>query len=134
MKTISHRFVDFIPKEIESGVVYISLKYNTMVHLCCCGCNNKVVTPLSPTGWNLRYDGDVISIKPSIGNWSFPCRSHYWISESSVEWSYVFGDKEIEEVRSKDVNDRTEYLKSKHKTRQNWIRNLYQIIVNRFIN
>ncbi len=134
MKTISHKFVDLIPKEIESGLVYISLKYNTMVHLCCCGCNNKVVTPLSPTGWSLKYDGDVISIKPSIGNWNFPCRSHYWISESSVVWSYTFGDKEIESVRYRDNKDRTDYLESKQKTNQTWIAKLYQGIINRFNN
>jgi hypothetical protein len=35
--------------------------------------------PISPADWQLAYDGDTVSLTPSIGNWGFPRRSHYWI-------------------------------------------------------
>lgn len=83
---IKFRFVEFIPDELENGVLYISGEYSVAVHMCFCGCNNEVVTPLSPTGWQLFYDGKRVSLYPSIGNWSLPCRSHYWITNNKVVW------------------------------------------------
>ena len=53
----------------------MSIPYATAVHLCACGCGNKVVTPFSPAEWQLTYDGDTVSLSPSIGNWQFPCKS-----------------------------------------------------------
>lgn len=96
---VSHEFVDLIPNVMSEGVVYISTKYATAQHMCCCGCGNKVVTPFSPQDWRITYDGESISINPSIGNWGFACRSHYWIRDNRVEWSRQFAKSEIELVR-----------------------------------
>ena len=38
-----------------------------------------MVTPLKPTDWKLTFDGKTITLYPSIRNWNFACRSHYWI-------------------------------------------------------
>jgi len=84
---ISPEFVELIPEDLRSGVLYISRKYKTAVHRCLCGCGRKVVTPLSATDWQLTVRGGKISLYPSIGNWSSPCRSHYWIDNNTVEWS-----------------------------------------------
>ena len=84
--TVTHEFVDKIPNSIEEGKVYISIPYATAVHKCCCGCGNEVVTPLTPTDWELTFNGEAISLDPSIGNWNFPCRSHYWIKQNKVRW------------------------------------------------
>jgi hypothetical protein len=86
MKTVTLNFVELMPKEIEDGVLYISMEYATAIHLCACGCGNKVVTPLSPKDWKLTFDGDSISLSPSIGNWNFDCKSHYWIKNNNVRW------------------------------------------------
>jgi len=43
-----------------------------------------VVTPLSPTGWSLIFDGETVSLYPSIGNWNFPCRSQRLDRRSST--------------------------------------------------
>jgi Family of unknown function (DUF6527) len=99
---LTHKFVEFIPDQVEDGVLYVSLEYATAVHNCCCGCGNHVVTPLKPVSWQLTFDGESISLYPSIGNWSFPCRSHYWISNSVVEWSYGMTDHEIQAGRQRD--------------------------------
>src|ERR1035438_8131146 len=73
---IRHEFVEFIPKERQEGVLYISIPYAMTVHNCFCGCGLKVVTPISPVGWKLTFDGDTVTLSPSIGSSSFPCRSH----------------------------------------------------------
>ena len=83
---IEHQFVDLIPETISEGVLYVSMTYATAIHKCCCGCGNKVVTPLDPNHWMLTFDGQSISLSPSIGNWNYPCRSHYWICRSNVKW------------------------------------------------
>lgn len=87
MKTFQHRFVEFIPESIEEGIIYISIKYRSSVHNCPCGCGSKVVTPISPSGWQIVFDGKTISLNPSIGNWNFNCKSHYWITKSKVRWA-----------------------------------------------
>ena len=79
-------FVRYIPEELEEGKLYISMEYATASHLCACGCGEKVVTPISPDFWQLFYDGKAISLTPSIGNYEFPCQSHYFIRHNKVEW------------------------------------------------
>ena len=56
------------------------------MHLCCCGCGNEVVTPLNPDGWRLTFDGESVSLHPSISNPDMDCRSHYWITRDKVCW------------------------------------------------
>jgi len=84
-KILPHKFVEFIPAHPEEGILYISVQYKTAVHLCICGCGNKVVTPLSPNDWSLTFDGASVSLDPSIGNWSFPCQTHYFITKNKIE-------------------------------------------------
>jgi hypothetical protein len=86
MSRLQHRFVEFLPDKLEAGILYISMQYATASHKCCCGCGRDVVTPISPTDWQLMFDGKTISLKPSIGNWSYPGRSHYWIKGNRVVW------------------------------------------------
>jgi hypothetical protein len=87
LHTIKHEFVEFVPEHLEPGIIYISVQYKTMAHLCCCGCGKKVVTPISPTGWQLAFNGRTVSIAPSVGNWNLDCRSHYVISDGRVQWA-----------------------------------------------
>jgi hypothetical protein len=111
MKTLEHKFVEFIPEQVEEGILYITIEYRTAVHKCVCGCGNKVVTPITPTDWKLTFDGKTVSLYPSIGNWNFPCRSHYWIQRNAIEHSYKWSDKEIESGRKKDTKRKKKYLK-----------------------
>ena len=99
---LKHKFVDFIPEMLEEGTVYVSLEYATVAHKCCCGCGKEVVTPLSPTDWKVTFDGRTISLTPSIGNWGFPCQSHYWIRNGRVKWAARMSREEIEAGRSYD--------------------------------
>jgi uncharacterized protein DUF6527 len=94
--------VELLPCEIREGVLYVSDKYRTAVHLCCCGCGAKVVTPLKPYAWTLTARGNAASLHPSIGSWSLPCKSHYWIRGGRVEWAGAMTDDEIRRVQALD--------------------------------
>ncbi len=124
-----HKFVKFIPECIEEGVIYISTTYATATHNCCCGCKNKVVTPLSPTDWKLTFNGKSISLDPSIGNWSFKCQSHYWIKNNKVEWSNKWTKDMIDACRSKDriIKDKY-YNKTRLKNKKRLNINKYNIL------
>jgi hypothetical protein len=98
--------VDCIPEVLEDNVLYVSLKYGTAVHRCCCGCGREVVTPLTPTDWKVIFDGETVSLYPSIGNWKFPCRSHYWIRNNGVEWAEDWPEWKVEAVAAKDQREK----------------------------
>lgn len=110
---LSHKFVKNIPDTIENGVVYVSMDYSTAIHKCCCGCGNEIVTPLSPTDWKLSFDGQTISLYPSIGNWSLPCQSHYWITDNEVEWAPRWTKRQIERGRIEEEQDKEKYYGKK---------------------
>lgn len=95
-----HEFVSTIPETLTDGKLYISLKYNSVMHLCACGCREEVSTPLSPNDWQLTYDGKSVSMHPSIGNWSYRCRSHYWIQDGEVQWAEQWSDAQIRYARA----------------------------------
>jgi hypothetical protein len=109
---IRHEFVEFIPSTRKDGVIYVSIKYATAVHNCCCGCGNKVVTPISPTDWKLTYDGETISLYPSVGNWSFGCRSHYWITNNRIRWASSWTNEQIQQGKARDQEVKQEYYKN----------------------
>lgn len=111
MKTIQHKFVEFIPDVIEEGVLYISVEYCTAIHKCVCGCGNEVVTPLSPTDWEISFNGKSVSLNPSIGNWSFECQSHYWITKNKIRFARRWSDWEIKDGRKEDSEDKKKYFK-----------------------
>ena len=108
-RTVRHAFVDLMPAEREEGVVYVSMKYSTAVHNCLCGCGMKVVTPIRPDKWTLTYDGEAISLSPSIGNWSFPCKSHYWIKGGRVLEAGLMSDAAIGYGRTRDAQLTAQY-------------------------
>lgn len=105
--TISHldpEFVEFIPAsgDLRPSKLYISEVYLTAVHLCCCGCGREVVTPLNAAKWQLSRCSGGVSLRPSIGNWAFPCRSHYFITNNGVVWAEQFSDAQIASVQDSD--------------------------------
>src|SRR5437667_4424404 len=99
---LKHEFVGFIPAELQERTLYISIRFATVSHLCPCGCKNKVVTPLKPTDWKLIFDGKTVSLHPSIGNWSFACRSHYWVRNNKVQWAEDWSKERIDAGRIYD--------------------------------
>ncbi|WP_157544878.1 DUF6527 family protein [Nocardioides halotolerans] len=104
MKTTRYTpaFVESFPTPLAAGVFYVSLEYNTCAHLCACGCGDEAVTPLSPAQWSFTYDGESISVRPSVGNWSLACKSHYVIHKGRVQWARSFSPDEISRNRARD--------------------------------
>jgi hypothetical protein len=108
--SIKHEFVEYVPSELAEGVLYVSIPYATAVHRCACGCGNKVVTPITPADWKLLFDGDTVSLAPSIGNWGFACRSHYWIKRNAIRWSDAWSDEQVAAGRQRDDVGREAYF------------------------
>jgi len=111
METLRHVFVETLPDALEPAVIYVSLEYATAAHLCACGCGHEAVTPLSPTDWQIAYDGETLSLiggddavsrAGSVGNWSFPCRSHYLIRRGRVQWRQPWTTEQVAAGRSGD--------------------------------
>lgn len=113
---LRHEFVEYIPDKLEEATIYVSITFATVVHKCCCGCGNDVITPLSPTDWKLTFDGESISLDPSIGNWNFSCQSHYWIKRNRAKWSRQWTQAEVESGRRHDALAKKRYFDNE----QNW--------------
>lgn len=110
LQAIRSSFVEFIPKDLEDGVLYISERYKIAVHKCASGCGEKVVTPLSPADWQVRRNDDLVSLYPSIGNWNFACRSHYWIHENRIVWAANMSNAEVARVQARDRADKARHI------------------------
>ena len=102
IERLAPRFVGDVPEELKPGVLYVAAEHGVMMHLCACGCGSEIALPLSPIDWRLTFDGETISVSPSVGNWSLPCRSHYIIDRSLVQWAGDWSDDEIQEGRTRD--------------------------------
>lgn len=89
---MNREFVHRVPAELEEGILYICLDCDVVVHKCACGCGEKVVLPLSPEHWKLTYDGEV-TLSPSIGNYQYECKSHYFIRNGKVVWVESFKEE-----------------------------------------
>ena len=100
-------FVDSIPSDgdLVAGKLYISILYTTTVHLCASGCGFKVVLPLSPAQYRFEFDGVDVSMSPSVGNWDYPCGSHYWIRRGRVVDAGRWGDERLDAAARNDQED-----------------------------
>ena len=106
---LAYEFVEFIPDDLKEQTLYISIMYCTAVHKCCCGCGREIVTPLSPTAWQLIFDGKTVSLYPSIGSWNLPCQSHYFITKNKVVWASKWTKRQIATGRSREATTREKY-------------------------
>lgn len=109
-KTLDHRFVDSFPDPLAPGILYVSLEYGSVAHSCCCGCGEEVVTPLTPTDWHVIYDGETITLHPSVGSWTLPCRSHYVIRRNRVIEAPSWSDTEVAAERRRDRQAKARYF------------------------
>lgn len=116
--SLEHRFVRNVPRELEPGILYISMDYATAVHSCCCGCGDRVVTPFTPTDWRMTFDGESISLQPSVGNWNQKCRSHYVIQRGRVLEAGPWSQGQIEAERLRDKKAKAAHYGSLHEVRR----------------
>lgn len=105
---IELELVECIPAELETGKLYVSLKYRTSAHLCGCGCGTRVSLKLGPKHWCVILNGESVSMHPSVGNWQIPCRSHYWIREGQIIEAGWWSDAKILRERKRTKGKLTE--------------------------
>jgi hypothetical protein len=107
LEHITLQRVEFMPKQLEPGVLYVSEKYGAVAHLCACGCGAKIRTPLGETEWSLKETASGPSLWPSVGNWQQACKSHYVIDGGDVVWcgtwtpEQILAGRRAEEARRK---------------------------------
>lgn len=111
MTILRHKFIERIPDKLDEDVLYVSITHSTSVHRCCCGCGREVVTPLAPTDWKLIFDGETVSLFPSIGNWNFPCRSHYWITNNRIDWAEDWSDSRVAKAEEDDCRQKEKFYR-----------------------
>lgn len=109
-QTLEHRFVRNVPRELDPGVLYISVDYATAVHSCCCGCGDRVVTPFTPTDWRMTFDGESVSLDPSVGNWNQKCRSHYVIRRNRILEAGPWSNAQVKAERRRDKKAKAAYF------------------------
>ena len=99
---LRHRFVEHIPERLDPGILYISMEYATSAHSCCCGCGEEVVAPFTPTDWKMTFDGETVSLRPSIGSWTLKCESHYVIDRGKVIEAGPWSEEQVTAERRRD--------------------------------
>ena len=81
-------YCETLPDKLKEGVLYISKEFRLANHLCACGCGMETVTPLGKDGWQITDNNELVTLRPSIGNfrWENPYHAHYYITNNKVEW------------------------------------------------
>ena len=95
-------WVEDMPPTLERDTFYVSRKHRLTEHLCACGCGAEVSLPLGPGEWFVEGSGDSISLRPSVGNWRLPCRSHYVIDKGTTRWCASWSEEQIRVGRQRD--------------------------------
>jgi hypothetical protein len=123
--------VEYIPKTLEPGVLYVSEEFGAALHMCACGCGNKVSTPIGPTDWAVEDTPGGPTLEPSVGCWQLPCKSHYWIREGRIVWSGAWTPEQIAAGRQAEEWRHRAYFENRARQRGilqrfwRWIRNLF---------
>jgi hypothetical protein len=121
-----------LPRQLEPGILYVSEEYAVAGHLCACGCGNKVITPLGPAEWSFSERNGKPSLRPSIGNWQLPCRSHYVISGGHIRWAGAWTDEQVKSGRQSEQERRETYYRELNSQNglwnriRNWIRSFFR--------
>jgi hypothetical protein len=88
------------------------------------------VTPIRPTEYSLSENGGVITLHPSVGNWNYPCQSHYLIRDNQVLWAGGMTREQIEQGRVLNDAAKAQYLSQPAKSWWSrlwaWIKRLFR--------
>ncbi|MER9102653.1 DUF6527 family protein [Mesorhizobium sp. M0848] len=84
-----YQLVDRIPTDMRESVVYHTEEFELAGLLCACGCGHRI-TLLVPDSHQVWGEGGFATIRPSVGVFDAPCKSHYVISAGDVQWLPAF--------------------------------------------
>lgn len=125
--------VDFMPKQLEPGILYVAEEFGAAAHLCACGCGEKIRTPLGPTEWSLQVTPEGWpSLSPSVGHWQKPCQSHYWIQRGEIIWDRKWTAEEIAVGRRREEERRQAYYDALYQRRHGLLQRTWAKIRRRF--
>ncbi|HYV35180.1 MAG TPA: DUF6527 family protein, partial [Gemmataceae bacterium] len=93
------------------------------------GCGAKVSTPLGPTEWSLTETATGPSLYPSIGNWQFPCKSHYWISNGEIFWDDEWTTEQIEAGQQAEDQRRRRYYEARERRRDGIVKRFWRWLI-----
>ncbi len=124
--------VQYIPKKLEPGFLYVSEEFGAAVHLCACGCGSKVSTPIGPTDWKFHDTANGPTLNPSVGNWQLSCKSHYWIRNGEVVWYGQWMPEQIEAGRRADEERTQAYYDDLGHKHGGWLQRLRRWIKSAF--
>ena len=131
--SVTPQFVEYIPsdnKELLPGIVYISMKHNTVVHRCPCGCKGLSEFMLDPIRFQIEYDGRSVTFDPSIGNSNLWCRSHYWIRKNQIHWCPPMQDWETTQAQRRELTRALEERKADETIRKRGFGNVWTRFMN----
>ena len=60
----------------------------------------------------MTFDGETVSLNPSIENWTLRCRSHYVIKRGQVIEAGPWTDKQVEAERNRDRIAKAKYYRT----------------------
>jgi len=107
IEVLTPKYVANLPEQLAEGVFYICEDFAATAHKCCCGCSEEVYNKLGPAKWQLTKEPDgTVSLHPSVGNWKYACRSHYWIENNRVIDAGTMSNRAIKGVLERDRRDR----------------------------
>ena len=102
-------FVTNAPEILEDNVLYVSLPYSTTLHLCPCGCKSEVANKISRSRYTLSFDGESVSLTPSIRNSGIPCKSHYFITRNEIVWAYDWPIEKFDDTKKKSAKRKKKF-------------------------
>ncbi len=111
IRHIRPEYVAHLPEDLAEGVLYVCDEFKLAAHRCCCGCGEEVVTPLNEAQWSVIRRGSEVSLWPSVGNWNYACRSHYWIRSNRVFDAAPMTAADIQRVNRRDRRDKDLYIR-----------------------
>jgi len=129
MTKIKLQRVQYMPKELEPGVLYVAEEFGAAAHLCACGCGSKIRTPLDPTEWFLEETDSGPTLYPSVGNWQQACQSHYWIHKGEIRWAEKWTPEKIAAGRRGEEERRRVYYDALEHPRGglwSWLKTLFK--------
>lgn len=116
--------VQYMPTELEPGVLYVAKAFGATAHLCACGCGTIVRTPLNR--WSLTESKAGPSLYPSIGNWQEACRSHYLIVRGRVRWADTWTPEQVAAGRQSEEQRLRAYYDALDRKRSSIIRSFWR--------
>ena len=117
--------VQYMPKSLDPGVLYVSEEFGAAAHLCACGCGSKIRTPLGPTEWSVEEADSGPTLRPSVGNWQQACQSHYLVTRGEVVWAEQWSAEQIAAGRHREEERRREYYDALDRKRGGVVQKLW---------